>query len=97
MTPRTAVEGTDELDYSEALEVFGLRFKPANSAPNDDDEILAIDHIRVRADRLDERFEQYAPGDRIAMLVARRDRLLSLDVLLGAEPSRTWRLESRPT
>ena len=128
---RTAIEGTDELDYSEALEVFGLQFRPANGAPNGkpkawigattkidadrlliaqvkrdtpavsaglnvDDEIVAIDQVRVRADRLDERLEQYAPGDRISMLVARRDRLLSLDVVLGAEPARAWRLEPRP-
>ena len=63
---------------------------------NVDDEIVAIDQVRVRADRLDERLEQYAPGDRISMLVARRDRLLSLEVVLGAEPPRAWRLEPRP-
>jgi len=128
---RTAIEGTDELDYSEALEVFGLQFRPANGSPNGkpkawigattkidagrlivaqvkrdtpafgaglnvDDEIVAIDQVRVRTDRLDERLEQYTPGDRISLLVARRDRLLSLNVVLGAEPSRTWRLEPRP-
>jgi predicted metalloprotease with PDZ domain len=128
---RTAIEGTDELDYTEALEVFRLQFRPANGSPNGtpkawigattkidagrlivaqvkrdtpafgaglnvDDEIVAIDQVRVRADRLDERLEQYAPGDRISLLVARRDRLLSLDVVLGAEPPRTWRLEPRP-
>ena len=48
----------------------------------------------MRADRLDERFEQYAPDDRVTFLVARRDRLLSLDVILAAEPPRIWRLES---
>ena len=64
---------------------------------NVDDEIVAIDQVRVRADRLDERLEQYAPGDRISLLVARRDRLLSLNVVLAAEPPRTWRLEPRPT
>jgi predicted metalloprotease with PDZ domain len=128
---RTAIEGTDELDYTEALDIFGLQFRPANGTPNGkpkawigattkidagrllvaqvkrdtpafaagvnvDDEILAIDHVRVRADRLDERLEQYAPGNRVMLLVARRDRLLSLDVVLGAEPARTWRLESKP-
>jgi predicted metalloprotease with PDZ domain len=128
---RTAIEGTDELDYSEALEVFGLQFRPANNAPNGtskawigattkidagrllvaqvkrdtpaftaglnvDDEILAIDHVRVRADRLDERLEQYAPGARVSLLVARRDRLLHLDVVLGTEPARIWRLEYKP-
>ena len=128
---RTAIEGTEELDYSEALEVFALQFRPANGSPNGkpkawigattkidagrlivaqvkrdtpafgaglnvDDEIVAIDQVRVRTDRLDERLEQYTPGDRISLLVARRDRLLSLNVVLGAEPSRTWRLEPRP-
>jgi hypothetical protein len=29
-----------------------------------DDEILAIDDYRVRADRLDNRLEQYRPGDK---------------------------------
>ena len=128
---RTAIEGTDELDYSEALDVFGLQFRAANGPPNGrpkawigattkidagrlllaqvkrdtpafcaglnvDDEIVAIDQVRVRSDRLDERLEQYAPGDRVAVLVARRDRLISIDLVLGAEPPRTWRLEPRP-
>lgn len=128
---RTAIEGTEELDYSEALEVFGLQFRPANGSPNGkpkawvgattkidadrlivaqvkrdtpafgaglnvDDEIVAIDQVRVRTDRLDERLEQYTPGERISLLVARRDRLLSLNLVLGAEPPRTWRLEPRP-
>ena len=128
---RMAIEGTDELDYSEALEVFGLQFRPPNGAPNGkpkawigattkidagrlliaqvkretpayiaglnvDDEIVAIDEVRVRSDRLDERLEQYSQGDRVSVLVARRDRLLSLDLILGAEPPRTWRLEPRP-
>jgi len=128
---RTAVEGTGELDYREALDVFGLEFKAVDGHPNGrrrawlgaqtkvdagrllvaqvrrdtpafaaglnvDDEVLAIDQVRVRADRLDERLEQYAPGDRVEMLVARRDRLLSVVVTLGAEPPRKWRLVPRP-
>ncbi|HEY9463240.1 MAG TPA: PDZ domain-containing protein [Vicinamibacterales bacterium] len=128
---QTAIEGTEELDYSEALEVFGLQFRPASVTPNGkpkawigattkidagrlliaqvkretpaytaglnvDDEIVAIDEVRVRSDRLDERLEQYSPGDRVSVLVARRDRLRSLDLVLGAEPPRTWRLEPRP-
>jgi len=129
---RSAIEGTDELDYSDALDVFGLQFRPVSHPPNGrpkawigattkmdggrlivaqvkrdtpafsvglnvDDEIVAIDEVRVRADRLDERLEQYSPGDRVSVLVARRDRLLSLDVVLDAEPLRSWRLEPGPT
>jgi predicted metalloprotease with PDZ domain len=127
---RSAIEGTGELDYAEALDVFGLRFKPVAPEPgqrpkawigattkadagrlvvsqvrrhtpafaaglNVDDEILAIDSVRVRGDRLDERLEQYSPGDRVSLLVARRDRVIPLDVTLGAEPLRSWRLEPR--
>jgi len=41
--------------------------------------------------------DQYKPGDKIAVLVARRDKLTKIDVTLGAEPGRSWRLEASPT
>lgn len=127
-----AVEGTAELDYEEALETFGLRFRPApppapdrparawlgmttrNDAGrlvvtqvrrgtpayaaglNVDDEILAMNGFRVRADQLAARLDQYKPGDKVALLVARRDQLLTLDAAFGAEPPRQWRLEVNP-
>jgi predicted metalloprotease with PDZ domain len=121
-------ESTDELDYSEALEYYGLRFRPVDARNarayigggtrndggrlvitsvrrgtpgidaglNVDDEIIAIDDVRVRADGLAARLSQYKPGDKIAVTVARRDRLMKLDVTLGPEPGRTWRLEAAP-
>ena len=125
-----AVSGTQELDYTEALDVFGLRFRPvgapvgggraylgastrndsgrllvtqvrrdtpaAEAGLNVDDEILAIGDFRVRADRLDSRLEQYRPGDRVTLLVARREQLMRLDLTFGAEPARGWRLEVHP-
>lgn len=127
-----AVEGTSELDYTEALDVFGLRFRAASSlqdrasrawlgittrndngrlviaqvqrgAPADvaglnvDDEIVAIDEFRVRADRLDNRLEQYRNGDKVSVLVARREQLVRVPVTFGAEPQKAWRLEMNPT
>jgi predicted metalloprotease with PDZ domain len=124
-----AAESVEELDYSEALDWFGLRFRPVDTRNqrawigantrndagrlvvsqvrretpvhaaglNVDDEILAIDDVRVRADGLSSRLEQYRPGDKISLLVARRDRLMRIDVTLGAEPGRVWRLEPSPT
>jgi predicted metalloprotease with PDZ domain len=121
-------ESTEELDYSEALDWFGLRFRPVDprnarawigantrndggrlvitqvrretpahaAGLNVDDEILAIDDVRVRADGLNARLEQYRPGDKVTLLVARRDRLMRFDVTLGAEPGRAWRLEQAP-
>jgi predicted metalloprotease with PDZ domain len=122
-----AISGTAELDFSEALRTYGLRFRPAapsnraylgaatrndngrlvvtqirrgtpayEAGLNVDDEILAIDDIRVRADQLAARLEQYKPEDTVALLVARREQLRRLDVRIGAEPARAWRLEVDP-
>jgi predicted metalloprotease with PDZ domain len=123
---RDAVDGTSELDYSGALETFGLTFRggvrvlpsrawlgatlrneagrllvsqvrrggPAHHAGlNVDDEVIAIDGIRVRAERIDERLEQYRNRDRVNLLVARRERLRSLDLVFGEEPPRQWQLQ----
>lgn len=51
-----------------------------------DDEILAVDDYRVRADQLSARLGVYQPGDKITLLVARLDRLRRLQVTLGEEP-----------
>ncbi len=123
-----AAESTEELNYKEALDWFGLRFRavdsrilrawmggttrndagrlvvssvrretPAYAAGlNVDDEILAIDEVRVRPDGLAARLEQYKPGDKISVLVARRDRVTRIDVTLAPEPGRPWRLEIDP-
>ena len=129
----SVLEGTGELEYAEALDTLGLRFKTAEpemgktprkatlgavmkidggrlvvsqirrgtpgheAGLNVDDELLAIDDFRVRPDQLDARMEQYVAGDRVSLLVARRDRLISLDVVLGAEPSKSWQLEVDPS
>ena len=121
-------ESTEELDYTEALNYYGLRFRPVDTRNarayigggtrndagrlivtsvrrgtpgieaglNVDDEIIAIDDLRVRADGLAARLDLYRPGDKISVLVARRDRLIKIDVTLGAEPGRAWRLEPLP-
>jgi predicted metalloprotease with PDZ domain len=123
----SAAESTAELDYTEALDFFGLRFRPVDtrngraflggttrvdngrliitavrrgtpaydSGLNVDDEILAIDGVRVRADGLTNRLDQYRPGDRVQVLVARRDKLTPIAVTLGVDPGRAWRLELR--
>jgi predicted metalloprotease with PDZ domain len=63
---------------------------------NVDDEILAIDDFRVRADRWDNRLEQYKPGDKVTLLVARREQLTRLELTFGSEAPRQWRLEVDP-
>jgi predicted metalloprotease with PDZ domain len=122
------VEGTAELDFGDATDVLGLRFKAATPATrpwvgittrndggrllvstvrrespavaaglNVDDEILAIGEFRVRADRWDNRLDQYKSGDQVSLLIARREQLMRLDLTLGSEPPRPWRLEVNPT
>jgi predicted metalloprotease with PDZ domain len=127
LTPfwHTAIEGTGELDYAEALDTFGLRFRPApagrarawlgmttrndagrllvsqvrRSTPamsaglNVDDEIVAVDDYRVRADRWDARLDQYQPGDKVTLTIARREQMMKLDLTFGSEPPRQWRIE----
>jgi predicted metalloprotease with PDZ domain len=126
----TGVQGTTDLDYTEALATLGLRFRawtgteqlqrawlgistrndagrlvvsevrrgtPAYDAGvNVDDEIIAIDDFRVRADQLAPRLDQYRAGDKVTLLIARRDQLLTLPVEFGADPQRDWTLEIDP-
>jgi predicted metalloprotease with PDZ domain len=128
----SSVEGTSELDYTDALDALGLRFRAAglqNDRPskpwvgvstrndngrllvtqvqrgspadvaglNVDDEILAIDEFRVRADRFENRLEQYKSGDKVSVLVARREQLVRIPMTFGVEPQKAWRLEVNPS
>lgn len=61
---------------------------------NAGDEILAINDFRVRPGQLDARLDAYTPGARVSVLVARRDDVKRLDVVLAAPPA-DWRLEIR--
>jgi predicted metalloprotease with PDZ domain len=126
-----AVETPGELDYSDPLDWFGLRFKqpepsktgavakawvgvetrvdngrllvsrvprgtPAIDAGlNVDDEILAIGDYRVRAEQLSARLDSYKPGDRVSILVARRDQLMRVNLTFGTEPAK-YQLELKP-
>lgn len=67
----------------------------ATAGINVDDEILAIDEYRVRADQWERRLEQYLQGTSSTLLVARRDRLMRLAVTFAQEPGNAWRLVSR--
>ena len=60
---------------------------------NVDDEILAIGDYRVRPDLWESRLEAYRPGDRVSVLVARREHLMRLDAVFAPEPPKSIRLE----
>jgi predicted metalloprotease with PDZ domain len=63
---------------------------------NPGDEILAIDDFRVPADKLDERLQSYRAGQKVILLVARREELKRLNVTLGLEPANRWTLSVKP-
>ncbi|RYF12421.1 MAG: M61 family peptidase, partial [Deltaproteobacteria bacterium] len=50
-----------------------------------DDELLGIDAWRIAPTRFVERLRSFAPGSRLSLLVARRERLARLPVTLGAD------------
>jgi predicted metalloprotease with PDZ domain len=66
-----------------------------NSGLSADDEIVAIDGFRIRPDQLTQRLENYNRGDRVSLLIARRDLLMRIGMTLGTAPS-TWQLEVNP-
>jgi predicted metalloprotease with PDZ domain len=63
---------------------------------NVDDEILALGGFRVRPDQWDRRLEAFAPGETTQVLLARREKLITLDLTFKPEPARPWRLEPDP-
>jgi predicted metalloprotease with PDZ domain len=121
------ISGTGELEYGDALDTYGLRFRAAAGSGraslgvttrNDagrlvvtgtgreraasadalvpDDEILAIEERRVRPDQLARRLDDYKPGDRVTVLIARRDQLLRVPVTLASQPPHRWEIEIDP-
>lgn len=63
---------------------------------NPGDEIVAIDDFRVLPGQLDTRLDAYTPGQKVTLLVARRDELKRLPVTFGEEPPDRWTLTQRP-
>ncbi len=90
--------GVDARDERGRLTVRSVRRDgPARAAGlAAEDEILAVGGYRVAAEDLEERLRQYAPGDRVEILIARRDEVRKVPVVLAAHPGSPWRLEIDP-
>jgi len=61
-----------------------------------DDEILAIDEYRVKATAWESRKKRYRPGDQVAFLITRGDRLMTIAVTFGERPANRWQLQIDP-
>ncbi|WP_165249364.1 M61 family metallopeptidase [Paludisphaera soli] len=60
------------------------------------DEILGVGEDRIPPSQWSRRLEAFRPGDKVSVLIARRDRFQRLDVTFGLEPPRDWTLELLP-
>lgn len=64
---------------------------------NAEDELLAINGYRVTGEGLADRLKAFHPGDKLAVMVSRRDQILSLTVTAGEAPGEDrWKLEADP-
>jgi predicted metalloprotease with PDZ domain len=95
---KQVLESTEELDYREALDWYGLRFKPAkgDGRINFDDEILAVNGFRMLPDGWPGRLEAFKRGETVEVLVSRRGELKTLKLPIEEERAESWTLEARP-
>ncbi len=63
---------------------------------NAEDEIVATGEYRVDPEKFAERLENYRPGNTVELLVARREKMMALSVVLGQEPAKVWDFEAIP-
>jgi predicted metalloprotease with PDZ domain len=55
-----------------------------------EDEIIALDGIRVNARTMDENLRQKKPADKIRVLISRGDRVREIEVILGKKQDRSF-------
>ena len=58
-----------------------------------EDEIIAIDGIRVNARTMDEALRQKKPADKIRILISRRDAVREIEVILGKRQDRRFAIK----
>lgn len=97
--PAPAWLGIDTRHQDGRLFVAGVRRGGPSHAGgvNAEDELLAINGYRVTPDGIADRLKAFRPGDELALLVSRRDQILSLAVTAGEAPGEDrWKLEVDP-
>jgi len=87
--------GTD--DKSGRLTITQVRSDtPAATARlSVDDEIIAVEGLRVTHSQLDRRLEIYGAETKVDFLISRREQIMTIPVTLGLKPEETWRLKIR--
>ena len=71
-----------------------LRETPVYKAGlNAQDELIAIDDIRVKKSDFDKRMKAYRPNTEVELLISRRGRLISLKATTIEKPLKDWKLK----
>jgi len=92
--PKGWLGATTKNDAGRVIVAVVKRDTPAAAAGlNVDDEIIAIDGVRVTPDQLEGRLDQYKPNEHVELTIARRGTLRALPALLGTEPPKLWKLQ----
>jgi predicted metalloprotease with PDZ domain len=74
-----------------------FRNSPSDRAGlNVDDELISFDGYRVTPDTWPSRLEVYEPDDQIELLISRRGKIRTLQIVLGSKPEHNWQLEVDP-
>ena len=60
-----------------------------------DDELLAIDSIRLLPGQWPSRRKQYQAGNQVKLLIARRGQLMELEIAFAKEPKMSYQLKLR--
>jgi predicted metalloprotease with PDZ domain len=60
------------------------------------DEILGIGAERIPPEQWDAKLANYHPGEKIVVLISRRNSVMQIEMILGKEPEDRWNLETDP-
>ena len=84
--PRAALGLATRIDNGRTIVAQVRRGTPSFDAGFDaEDEVLTIGDVRVPPGQLDARIAQFQPGDKVTVVVSRREELRRIDVTLGTD------------
>jgi len=87
--------GADARDQNGNLVISSVEWdSPASHAGlSEEDEIIALDDRRVNSEKMDEILNSKKPGDKVRVLISRRDMIYEVEVVLGNKTERTFNIK----
>jgi len=90
--------GADIQDQNGVLVISSVEWdSPASNAGlSAEDEIIALDGKRVSSKKIDEILNSKKPGDKVSVLLSRRDMIRELEVVLGKKTEGSFKIKALP-